>query len=114
MTSEKRIDAIEEHLRTLQSDQADLDQQFKQAHRDQWKVRIEDLQAQVKGATTSSTDRLKKANESLRGAWEHSCAQVDDASATASAVAETMRGGLNGAYTEVRDALAEARTKISS
>lgn len=113
MTSDARIDAIQEHLHTLQTAQIELDRQVQEANRDQWRARIEDLQSQVSEAKTSGTDRLKQANESLRGAWDHTCAQVDGASTTASSVSATMRSGLHGAYSELRDALAESRATIS-
>lgn len=113
MSTDQRIDAIEEHLRTLQATQADLYQQLKQAHVDQWKTRIDDLEAQVHHATTSGSDRLKQADDTLRGAWSRTRAQVDEASSTASTVADTLREGLHGAYNELRDALLESRAKIS-
>jgi predicted nucleic acid-binding Zn-ribbon protein len=113
MSTDERIDAIEKHLKTLHATQADLYQQLKEARVDQWKTRIDDLEAQVNHATTSGNDRLKQADDKLRGAWTRTCAQVDEASSTASTVADTLRDGLHGAYNEVRDALLESRSKIS-
>lgn len=114
MTADARIDHLEEQLSKLQEAQAALREELVQARLDQWKGRIEDLEVQVHLATMGSNERLDSLTDQLRQSWERARAQVDDATSTASSVVGTVLSGLENAYHDVRQALLDSRSKISS
>ncbi|MGE0170331.1 hypothetical protein [Nocardioides sp.] len=113
MTTDERIAQLEEHLTELRATQADLVRQLGQARVDQWQARIEDLELQVHLGAMDSNERITQLSEQLRNKWDRTRAQWEDASATASTVAETLRSGLESAYRDVRQALIESRGTIS-
>ncbi|MBC7633368.1 hypothetical protein [Aeromicrobium sp.] len=113
MSTDERIVALEKHLHTLQATQVDLNSQLKEARLEQWQGRIDNLELQVHLAAADGSDRLTQMSEKLRSAWARTRVEVEDASSTASSAGETLRAGLQSAYTDVREALLETRSKIT-
>lgn len=113
MTTDERIATLEEDLIRLRAAQADLYEQLSRARVEQWQGRIEDLELQVHLGAMESDERLTLLTEQLRSTWDRTRVQLEDASSTASTVAEALRSGLESAYRDLRRALLESRNKIS-
>lgn len=105
---------LEEQLTKLREAQATLREELVRGRLDQWKGRIEDLEVQVHLATMGSNERLDGLTDHLRQSWESAKAQLDEATSTASSVVGTVLSGLENAYHDLRQALLDSRSKISS
>lgn len=114
MKSEDRIARLEEQIGELRSKQDVLNHQLARAQRDQWQNRIEDLEVQFHLGAMEANDRANALLVELRSKWAEVRLQVDEASATASEVGETMRNGLESAVRDLRRALLESKARMSS
>jgi multidrug resistance efflux pump len=114
MTTEERIAKLEAKIDTLQAKQATLHQQLNDAQVEQWQARIDDLEVQVHLATMEANDRLTPMLDQLRNTWLDAKTQLEGRSETATAVAETLRTGLESAYRDLRTAVLTAKSKVSS
>lgn len=113
MTTDERISHLEARLDKLSEDHAAVTRQLTQAHVDQWQARIDDLELQAHLGTAKVTDRLDALTSELHTRWTTARGQMEDASTTTSAVAETLHTGLEKAYKELRDALLESRKQFT-
>lgn len=113
MTTDERIAQLEARLDKLSEDQVAVMRQLTQAHIDQWQARIDDLELQVHLGRTEATDRFDALTSELQTRWSKARRQMEDASATTSSVAETLRTGLESAYKELRDALVESGKQLT-
>ncbi|AXT84915.1 hypothetical protein C6I20_06735 [Aeromicrobium sp. A1-2] len=113
MTTDERIAQLESRLNKLSEDHAAVTRQLAQAHVDQWQGRIDDLELQVHLGATEATDRLEALTSELQTRWSKARRQMEDASSTTSAVAETLRTGVENAYKELRTALLDSRKKLT-
>lgn len=112
MTSEERISELETKISELKASQDDLYKQLATAEREQWQGRIDQLELQAHLGAVEANDRVQALSVDLRSRWESARAQLGEDAATASAVTDTLRSGLEGAIREVREALLESAKKI--
>jgi chromosome segregation ATPase len=113
MTTDERIAKLEAQISKLQAKQADLHKQLARAQIDQWQGRIEDLEVQMHLGAAEASDKLTTLMGQLRSRWADAQRQFEDAGATASSVADTVRSGLQKAVSELRKALLESKAKLS-
>lgn len=114
MTSDERIAHLEAQLDKLNAKQTELFKQLAQAERDQWQGRIEDLKVQFHLSATEGNDRAHELMDQLDSRWSEARAQFDNAATTATDVGATLRGGLQSAVRDVRQALLQSKSKIAS
>jgi multidrug resistance efflux pump len=114
MTTDERIAALEAQIDKLKARQSDLYRQLAQAQRDQWQGRIDDLEVQMHLGAMEANDRVNSLMDQLRTKWAEARGQFDEATSTASSVADTLRSGLEKAVRDVRNALLESKNKIAS
>lgn len=112
-TTEERIAKLEAQISKLQAKQADLHKQLTKAQIDQWQGRIEDLEVQLHLGAMDTNDRLTLLMEQLRSRWSDARRQFEEATSTASSVADTVRTGLENAVKELRKALLESKSKLA-
>jgi len=60
-----------------------------------------------------TSDKLAALMDQLRGRWADARRQLEDATSTASSMADTVRTGLETAFKDVRKALLESRRKLT-
>lgn len=113
MTTEERIAKLEDQIDKLQAKQAELRKQLTKAQIDQWQARIEDLEVQMHLGAMETSDRLTALMDQLRSKWADARRQFEDATSTASSVADTVRTGLESALKELRKALLESKNKLT-
>ncbi len=113
MTADERIAKLEAQIGKLHAKQAELHKQLTRAQIDQWQARIEDLEVQMHLGAMEANDKLTTLMAQLRSRWADAQRQFEDAAATASSVADTVRGGLENAVSELRKALLESKAKLS-
>jgi gas vesicle protein len=113
MTNEERIAKLEAQIEKLHARQGELHKQLTKAQIDQWQGRIEDLEVQMHLGAADTSDKLTALMDQLRGKWADAQRQFEDATSTASSVADTVRGGLENAFKEVRKALIESKNKLA-
>jgi hypothetical protein len=113
MTTEERIAELETQIEKLHAKQADLHKQLTQTQIDQWQGRIEDLEVQMRLGAVEADDKLNALMDQLRAKWSDTRRQLEDATSTASSVADTVRAGFENAYTEIRKALLEGKNQLS-
>jgi predicted nuclease with TOPRIM domain len=113
MTIEEHIAKLEARIDKLQAKQTELHKQLTKAQIDHWQGRIEDLEVQMHLGAMETTDKLIALMDQLRGRWADARRQFEDATSTASSVADTLRTGLENAFKEVRKALLESKNKLT-
>jgi predicted nuclease with TOPRIM domain len=113
MTNEERIAELEAQIEELHAKQADLHKQLTQTQIDQWQGRIEDLEVQMHLGSMEANAKLTALMDQLRTKWSDTRRQLEDATSTASSVADTVRAGFENAYTEIRKALLEGKSQLS-
>jgi predicted nucleic acid-binding Zn-ribbon protein len=113
MTTDERIAKLEAQIAKLQAKQAELHKQLTKAQIDQWQGRIEDLEVQMHLGAMETTDKLTALMDQLRNRWADARRQFEDAASTASSAADTVRAGLENAFTQVRKALLETKNKLT-
>jgi len=112
MTTEERITNLESRLDDLQKSHDLISEQLTQARIEQWQARIDDLELQVHLGAADARDRLDELTTELSHRWGKVRQQLSIATSTTSEVTETLRGGLETAYKNVRDALIESRKQL--
>jgi chromosome segregation ATPase len=113
MTTEERIAKLEAEIGKLQARQAALQQQLAKAELDQWQARVEDLEVQLHLGAMDASDRLTALMDQLRDRWADGRRQFENSIATASSVADTVRSGLENAFSDLRKALLESKSKLA-
>jgi gas vesicle protein len=113
MTNEDRITGLEVQIRKLQAEQTELRRQLAKAQLDQWRGRIEGLEVQIHLGAMEASDKLTRLLHQLRDKWADARRQLEENVSTASGVADTVRTGLESAFDDLRDALLEAKNKLS-
>ena len=113
MTSDDRIARLEAEIDKLRGQEADLRKRLAKAQLDQWQGRIEDLELQMHLGAMEESDKLTSLMDQLRGRWADSRRQFEESIKTASSVAETVRGGLESAFGDLRKALLESKNKLA-
>lgn len=114
METDERIEKLEAKIKALQTKQAALHRQLTDAQVEQWQARIDDLEVQVHLGAMQANQKLAPLMDRLRTTWLDVTNQVDDKTETVSNVAETLRNGVEKAYGELRKAVLETRSTISS
>jgi len=105
---------MEDQLRELHSQQAELRKQLAKAQLDQWQGRIEDLEVQMHLAAVEASDKATAQMNKLRDRWADARRQFEDSIKTASSVKDTVRTGLENALNDLRQALLESKNKLTS
>lgn len=114
MNADDRIALLEAKIDKLQSRQSELYSQLAQAQVDQWEGRVEDLEVQLHLGSMEANDRINALMDQLRTKWSEARRQLDDAGSTAVSVGGTLRTGLEAAVRDLRQALLESKSKVSS
>ena len=113
-TNDDRIAKLEEQINSLHAEQVDLRKQLAKAQLDQWQGRFEELEVQMHLGAKEASDKTKRLMEQLTDRWADARRQMEESISTASSVADTVRAGLEKAYTDLRKALLESRNQISA
>ena len=113
MTTEERIAKLEAQIDKLQAKQAELHKQLTKAQIDQWQGRLEDLEVQMHLGAMDTSDKLTALMDQLRNRWADARRQFEYTISTASSVADTVRTGLENAFSDVRKALLESKSKLT-
>ena len=111
MTNEERIAKLEAQIDKLHAKQAELHKQLTKAQIDQWQGRLEALEVQMHLGAMEASDKLTAPMDQLRNRWADARRQFEDTISTASSVADTVRTGLENAFSDVRKALLESKRK---
>jgi predicted nuclease with TOPRIM domain len=112
MTTEERIAELETQIDKLQAKHAELHKELTKAQVDLWQGRIEDLELQMHLGAMETIDKLTALMDQLRSKWADARRQFEDATSTASSVADTVRTGLEKALNKVRKALLDSKSKL--
>lgn len=111
--NDDRIAKLEKKIHALETKQSELYEQLAEARLDQWKGRLEDLEVQAHLGAMDTNDRIANLVQRARDRWDDAKAQLGGATAVASDVAETVRGGLESAIDDVRKAVLDARKQAN-
>ncbi len=114
MTTEDRITELEDQIGRLRAQQTELRKQLIKAQIDQWQGRVEDLEVQMHLGAVETSEKLKAQMDQLRSRWADARRQWEGAISTASSMSDTVRTGLEKAYSDLRQALLEAKNKLTS
>ncbi len=112
MTEDAKIAKLEAQIDDLQGAQAKVSRQLVEARIEQWQARIDDLEVQIHLGTVEAKDKLTELSEALQSRWAKVRRQMEDANTTTVEVADTLKSGVEGAYTELRNALLESRKQL--
>ena len=113
-STDDRITKLEEQISSLHAQQVELRKQLARAQLDQWQGRFEELEVQMHLGAKEAGDKANALMEQLRDKWADARRQMEESISTASSVADTVRAGLEKAYTDLRTALLESRSQISA
>ncbi len=113
MATEERITKLEAQIDKLQAKQAELYKQLAKAQIDQWQGRVEDLEVQMHLGAVQTSDKLTALMGQLRSNWADARKQFEDATSTASSVADSVRTSLENAFKEIRKTLLETKSKAA-
>jgi hypothetical protein len=114
MTTQDRIQALEDQMARLKAEQDVLRDQLFQAETDRWQERIDDLELQVHLARMETNEKVNGLLQQLQHRWAAGKAQMERRSAAANDAAEAVRASLRTAFTDIRKALIETTHKIAS
>ena len=114
MDTNERITQLEAKIKTLQTKQSALNKQLADAQVEQWKSRIDDLEVQIHLGAMEANQKLAPLMDKLRNAWIEARSQVGGKAETATNAADVLRTGVENAYAELRKAVLETRSTISS
>jgi hypothetical protein len=114
MTMEEHITQLEDQLRELRHQQAELRQQLTTAQFDQWRGRVEDLELQMHLGAVDATDKVTAQLKNVHSKWAEARRQFEESVKTASSVADTVRVGLEKAFDDLHKALLESKRKLTS
>lgn len=104
--TDKRIEEMEAEILALRT-------QLAEARLEQWQGRIDDLEVQAHLAVREADDRVEALIADVRSRIAKGRAQVREAGATASSVADALREGVEKAFKDVRESLVKAREKAA-
>lgn len=113
-TTDDRIAKLESQIKALEAKQSELYQQLADARLDQWKGRLEDLEVQARLGAMETNDRVTALVEQARDRWTDAKSQLRGATSAAGEVVETVRGGVERAIDDLRQAIIDARSKAKS
>ncbi len=92
----------------------DLREQVLRAQLEQWQGRIDDLEVQVHLGSMEVEERVAPLLQGLRDRWLDAQEKLSNAPGTAGDALDALRGGLEQAMTDIRDAVLEAKRTVSS
>lgn len=108
MGEQDRIGGLEQQIEDLKAQLADVRRRLVSAELDQWRGRIDDLELQTRLGSMGVQDRLMPVVEQLRDLWLDARERTGDGVDTASEVTGRLREGLESAFKDLRDAVADA------
>jgi predicted nuclease with TOPRIM domain len=114
MNTEERVTQLEDQIHGVQDQLADLRKQLAKAELDHWRGRVEDLEVQMHLGAVEATDKATAQMHKLRDRWADARRQLEESARTASSVADTVRTGLEKAFDDLRSALLESKSKLTS
>ena len=114
MSTEDRIKKLEAQIDKLQAKQAELNKQLAQAEIDQWQGRIEDLELQMHLAAMETNDKLRGLLDQAQHKWADAKVQLESTTSVATESFDSLRASLQTAFKDIRQALVDAKDKISS
>lgn len=110
MSDSDRINRLEGEIERLEDQLKELRNQLANAELDRWRGRLDDLEVQARLGAMEADDKVSPLVEQARNRWLDAKAGLGDAVARAADVSSTLRDGLEQAYSDVRDAIVEARS----
>jgi hypothetical protein len=114
MDEDRRTAALEERIEELEVQLEDLHHQLRRAELDQWQGRVDDVELQVHLASMDVREQLAPLMEALRNRWLDAREQLEINSETASDAVDALRSGLEQALRDIRDAVMQAKSTITS
>lgn len=113
MPEMKTDQPLEARIHDLENEMADLRSQLVQARLDQWEGRVDELELQMHLGAAELNDRMAARVEELRATLGKARAQAQGAGATTADVVETLRGGVETAIKDLRDAVIKAKGSVT-
>ncbi len=107
------IALLEARIQDLEDQQEKLRTQVTRAELDQWEGRIDDLDVQLHLGAMDVRDQLNPLVKVLRDRWLDANEQVSSATSTTGDVLDKLRGGLEQAMKDIRQALVDARQTVT-
>lgn len=104
-----RINALEGHIKELSAELAETRKQLAEAQLDQWKGRIDELEVQLSLGKLEAEEQMNPVLEQLRNRWLDAQRQIGGATSTAGDVFGSLRSGVESAWDDLRQAVADAR-----
>lgn len=114
MTTQDRIQALEEQMEALRAEQDELNRQLAQAEADRWQERIDDLEVQLHLARMDANQKVGELLQQLRHRWAAGRAQIERRSSAATEGVEAVRDTLRTAFEDIRKAILETTHKVAS
>lgn len=114
MPTEDHIKKLQAQIDVLRAKQAELNKQLVQAEIERWQGRIDDIELQIHLGAMETNDRLRELFDQLRHTWTDAKAQFESTSSAAGEGVDQVRSGLQAAYKDIRQALLDAKNKITS
>lgn len=112
--AEDRIQDLEAQISKLKAQQAELRKQLIKTQIEHWQGRIDDLEVQLHTGAVETSEKLTAKMDQLRSRWADTKEQWEAAVSTAASTKDTVRTGLDNAYRDLRQALLEAKNKLTS
>ena len=113
MPEMKTDQPLEARIHHLEDEMARLRSELVQARLDQWEGRVDELELQMHLGAAEAADRMAPRVEELRDTLRRARAQAQSAGATTADVLETLRGGVERAIKDLRDAVIKAKGSVT-
>ena len=114
MTNDDQIAAMKTRIEELEDQVGDLREQVLRAQIEQWQGRIDDLEVQVNLGSMEVDERVAPLVQGLRDHWLEAQEKLTNAPGTAGDVLDALRGGLDQAMADIRDAVLAAKRTVTS
>src|SRR5690242_14843493 len=114
MTTDDQIAAMKTRIEELEDQVGDLREQVLRAQIEQWQGRIDDLEVQVHLGSMEVDERVAPLLQGLRDRWLDAQEKLAGAPGTAGDVLDALRGGLDQAMADIRDAVLQAKRTVTS
>jgi hypothetical protein len=114
MSGDEDVKKLQAQIDDLHGQQVELRKQLAKAQFDHWQARFDDLEVQVHLGAKEASAKVTALMDQLRGKWADARRQYEDSIRTASSVADTVRAGLEKAYSDLRNALLESKDKLGA
>ena len=100
-----RIDQLEQRIDELEKTSVD-------AHLEEWKAKIDNLQLQASLAKMDASDEVKSSLDRLNDTWNGVRDRLEQLAADSRRATGSLAGGLKSAGSEIRDSFDQARNSL--